>query len=1206
VNLNGNLTLDGGSMSLDYIGSTASKVLTGSGANSTLILQGGLLVFAANSGTAVTQGFANGTALNAAGHTDVTGALTGTITYNAGSISRVAGTTIDFSPKSGNLTFAIQTSAGNTNGLLGSGTAFATVNGGTNWAVQSGVVIAGLAGFSTNIYTANANTDVTANANPPTFTTNSLRFNVPNLSVGLTGINSLQSGGILVTPSGGADQITGASATLVASGEMIVHQYSSGAFTIGAAISATSGLTKTGPGTLFLSGNNTGLTGPINVNRGGLVVTGQTAAVNSASAINFNDDRIDNFTFGGLQFFNVTLPNNTNGTIMPPIRMSAFSAADYGTYFSTGAATSSTVTLSGVISSVAGLTTSVRFTGDPANTSGFNLTNTNTFTGNVSLYQGSLGINADANLGNSANQLILQVNSTSAGGLVFLNGGVNVARPVVAQLPTRIVSNGTDSNTISGLITGNGGLYKDGTGTLIIGGSSFGGGITVLGGTLSLGTNGFYADGTNITVAAGATFTTGTSTAQRLTGTLTLNGGTYRINSNAAGAQIVNNIVTGPTGGTIDFTGVTGAYQLNLEGPASPTITVNGNSTWLSPANSVVINEPFSQSDFPITIVAGATLNNGIALSSQPSSDFRVTGGGTLFQNSDATNLLGMTANLIVAPGSNFRVTDASSNGGTGNLGTGTLTLDGGTFSYGGVSVATGHSIDLTANGGTINIESAATALTDAYPIAGPPGAALTKTGPGTLVLGSSGNFFASLTINAGTVQTANDNTLGGGPITINPGGTLRYTGTTSTTTARTININSGTLSVGGGMTLTLNGATVNGGFLRGGPYAVSGGASLNGGTTFASTTINQTGGGSYTNFTNGGTLTIAADIAAPVTMNGFSNEGSASITVGARTPVSLADFQSYGTLTINPANVTQGFTQTTLMTNTGTSPLYFNGGSRTFVGTPATAVFPPGPQQGQPTFVAGIDLNGKNAIVAGGLFVNNGYVEDSSNGFAGTATIVADFGTLVKGAGFFQNTVITQNGGKFQAGNSPGAASFGKFVLGPGGVSSYVFAIDDATGNAGPTPDAAGHVSGWGLVKAISQITGMTTTTGDITWTATSADKLLVSLQTLVNPTTVGNDVPGLMDHFDPTQSYEWRAVQWAGSYAGPTDEATLDATTSFDTTGFRNRLAGTFGWSFDADGHGLSLVYTPSAVPEPGTLVLTTFAFLPFLRRRPRREPA
>src|SRR5206468_921696 len=64
-------------------------------------------------------------------------------------------------------------------------------------------------------------------------------------------------------------------------------------------------------------------------------------------------------------------------------------------------------------------------------------------------------------------------------------------------------------------------------------------------------------------------------------------------------------------------------------------------------------------------------------------------------------------------------------------------------------------------------------------------------------------------------------------------------------------------------------------------------------------------------------------------------------------------------------------FAGRTQLTNTGTSQLFFNGGSRTFVGTPATANNP----------TAAVDLNGKNATVAGGLFVNNGIVVDNSTG---------------------------------------------------------------------------------------------------------------------------------------------------------------------------------------------------------------------------------
>jgi len=55
-------------------------------------------------------------------------------------------------------------------------------------------------------------------------------------------------------------------------------------------------------------------------------------------------------------------------------------------------------------------------------------------------------------------------------------------------------------------------------------------------------------------------------------------------------------------------------------------------------------------------------------------------------------------------------------------------------------------------------------------------------------------------------------------------------------------------------------------------------------------------------------------------------------------------------------------------------------------------------------------------------------------------------------------------------------------------------------------------------------------------------------------------------------------------GTYSGPTGAVTLNAATTFDTSGFLNPIAGTFGWSLDPAGRSLSLMYTPVAVPEPG----------------------
>src|SRR5207249_4331053 len=120
-------------------------------------------------------------------------------------------------------------------------------------------------------FTAGTNVDVTASSTQTGFTANSLRFNTAGFfTLTLSGTNTLQSGGILVTPSSGfAKTITGGTLNAGGFGDLLFHVYGGG-LTINSALAGDNGLTKTGPGTLTLGGTNTNLSGNIFINRGNL------------------------------------------------------------------------------------------------------------------------------------------------------------------------------------------------------------------------------------------------------------------------------------------------------------------------------------------------------------------------------------------------------------------------------------------------------------------------------------------------------------------------------------------------------------------------------------------------------------------------------------------------------------------------------------------------------------------------------------------------------------------------------------------------------------------------------------------------------------------------------------------------------------------------------------------------------------------------
>lgn len=566
------------------------------------------------------------------------------------------------------------------------------------------------------------------------------------------------------------------------------------------------------------------------------------------------------------------------------------------------------------------------------------------------------------------------------GGTVQFTAAPNVAVSTVVGMGGGSLTTNGFSGTWSGVLSGSGGLTKNGTGTLALSGSNtMAGGVRVTAGTLAV--NHIAAIGSGSIALAGGNVTFGSVSgiaapiALLSSGTLT------------AGGITLNGPISGGGGVRLALaTSAAGSSNLTLAGGfAAFTGTVDFNAT----TGNVRLNSTAAQGSGTAKFDLGsstATLRTAYAATVALGS----LAGGTATKLQGSTNDSGLVTYVIGANAASTTfsgtITDGvfTTPGGTGmtKVGAGTLVLGGAASSYTGVTRISGGvlSVGTLANGGAASGIGQATADPANLVL---DGGTLQYTGGAVTV-----DRGFTVTANGGTIErNGSGNLVLGGTADIVMSGTGGRTFTLSGTATSYNNISAGIADPASGQTTFVK-AGAGTWRLFGGSKTYSGDTLVNGGTLFlVSAGVLPTGAGK-------GDVTVAAGATLELygnshTINGLNGAGTVTTSLNTSRTLTIGNGDADGDFS---GLLTQGTAQSLAITKTGSGTQRF-GRSSSYTGATSlrggTLVAAATDALG--TGVVTITGSARRLVLTGSALVANGMIVNAPTGAADGGVIQYD-----------------------------------------------------------------------------------------------------------------------------------------------------------------------------------------------------------------------